>query len=353
MKTIKGPGIFLAQFCRESPPYNSLEGLAGWVAGLGYKGVQIPSWESSLMDLDKAAESKTYCDDLKGILAEKGVTLIELGSYLQGQVLAFHPAYEPGFQAFYPPGLKGRDVTAWAADQLIKSVKASVNLGTTNISVMSGGFAWHMIYPWPQRPDGLIDESFTELAARWRPILDFAAERGVTFGYELHPGSDLYDGLTYEIFLEKTGNHPAACLTYDPIHFLLQQMDYVEFISHYHDRINAFHVKDAELRPTGKTGVYGGYQGWVTRAGRFRSLGDGQVDFRRIFSSLTQFGYDGWAILEWECCIKSPEQGAREGAPFIADHIIEATAVAFDDFAGGETDRRLNRKMLGLEREEV
>jgi sugar phosphate isomerase/epimerase len=206
-----------------------------------------------------------------------------------------------------------------------------------------------MIYPWPQRPEGLVDESFKELAKRWRPLLDMAHENGITFGYELHPGSDLYDGATYEMFLEKTDNHPAACLTYDASHFVLQQLDYLHFIQLYGERIRAFHVKDAEFRPTGRVGVYGGYQPWIKRAGRFRSLGDGQVDFKRVFTLLTEAGYDGWAILEWECCIKSPEQGAREGAPFIAAHIIETTEVAFDDFASGTTDVARNRKMLGLE----
>ena len=349
MKTIKGPGIFLAQFVRDYEPFNSIEGLGKWVADFGYKGVQIPTWESSLIDLDTAATSKDYCDEYRGKLAELGLEIIELGSYLQGQVLAFHPAYAPGFQAFHPEGLKGPEVTEWATDQLKKTVDASVNFGTTNISAMSGGFAWHMIYPWPQRPEGVIDESFTELAKRWRPILDYARDRGVTFGYELHPGSDLYDGATFEMFLDKVDEHPSVGITYDPSHFLLQQLDYTHFIELYHDRIRAFHVKDAEFNPDGRVGVYGGYQDWNGRAGRFRSLGDGQVDFKRIFTLLTEYDYGGWAILEWECCVKSPEQGAREGAPFIASHIIEATDVAFDDFAGGKSDRKLNRRMLGLE----
>ncbi len=349
MKTIKGPGIFLAQFVRPDPPFNSIESLGKWVADLGYTGVQIPTWEKSLFDLEKVAESKTYADEYAGKLRELGLEIIELGSYLQGQVLAMHPAYADGFAPFYPDGLKGAEITEWATDQLKKSVKASANLGTKNISAMSGGFAWHMIYPWPQRPAGLIDEAFTELARRWRPILDFAHENGVTYGYELHPGSDLYDGATFEMFLDKTNDHPAAGITYDASHFVLQQLDYVEFIKLYGDRIRAFHVKDAEFLPTGRVGVYGGYQDWRGRAGRFRSLGDGQVDFKRVFTAMTEAGYDGWAILEWECCIKSPEQGAREGAPFIRDHIIEATQVAFDDFAGGGSDKKRNRRILGLE----
>jgi sugar phosphate isomerase/epimerase len=231
---------------------------------------------------------------------------------------------------------------------LKKCIAASANLRTDVIPVLSGGFAWHMVYPWPQRPDGIIKEAFLELAKRWRPLLDLAQENGIVFAYELHPGSDLFDGATYERFLECTDDHPAACLNYDPSHFLLQQLDYLEFVRLYGKRIRGFHVKDAEFHPSGRVGVYGGYESWSRRAGRFRSLGDGQVDFTQVFTLLTEAGYDGWAVLEWECCIKSPEQGAAEGAPFIKKHLIEATDAAFDDFAGGKTDPVRNRQILGL-----
>ncbi len=348
MKTIKGPAIFLAQFLRDESPFNSLESICKWSSSLGYKGVQIPAWDARVIDLDKAAESKTYCDEYKGRLAEIGIDIVELGGYTFGQVLAMHPAYKDMFSGFYPKGLNTSEITSWATEELNKVVKASVNFGTKNISAMSGGFAWHTIYPWPQRPDGLIDEAFNELSKRWKSILDYADQNGITFGYELHPGSDLFDGASFELFLKKTGNHPSACITYDPSHFLLQQLDYLQFIELYADRITAFHVKDAEFNPSGKAGVYGGYLPWIERPGRFRSLGDGQVDFKRIFSLLTQHGYDGWAILEWECCIKSPEQGAAEGAPFINEHIIQATEVAFDDFVGQQTDKERNRRILGI-----
>ncbi len=253
------------------------------------------------------------------------------------------------FEVFHPPGLRGQARTEWAAEQLRKCILASVNMGTHCVPVLSGGFAWHMVYPWPQRPQGIIADAFRELALRWRPLLDLAHEHGRVFGFELHPGSDLFDGATYEIFLDHTGNHPAACLNYDPSHLVLQQLDYLEFIKLYGERIREFHVKDAEFRPSGRVGVYGGYQPWPQRAGRFRSLGDGQVDFQQIFTLLAEVGYDGWAVLEWECCIKSPEQGAREGAAFITRHIIETTAVAFDDFAAGQTDVQRNRRILGFD----
>ncbi|NAS11031.1 sugar phosphate isomerase/epimerase family protein [Poritiphilus flavus] len=348
---MKGPGIFLAQFVGDDAPFNSLVSMAKWASDLGYKGVQVPSWDPRLFNLDLAAESKAYCDEIKGSLRDEGLELIELASYLQGQVLAMHPAYQKLFQGFYPKGLKGQECVRWATAELQKTIRASAHLGTTNISVMSGGLAWPYIYPWPQRSPGLIEDAFDELVARWLPLLNQASEAGITFGYELHPGSDLFDGATYQKFLDKTDEHPAACLTYDASHFLLQQLDYLDFIKIFKDRIKAFHVKDAEFVPDGMTGVYGGYLDWKQRAGRFRSLGDGEINYSRIFSMLTAAGYEGWAIMEWECCIKSPEQGATEGAEFISRHMIELTDRAFDDFAGSETDSQLNNELLGLSEE--
>lgn len=345
---MKGPGIFLAQFADDSPPFNSMDSIAQWAAGLGYTGVQIPTWDTRLFDLDTAASSKTYCEDYIGKLKDKDLQVCELASYLQGQVLAMHPAYQKLFQGFYPKGLNSKECVVWATEQLKMTVQASDNFGTTNISVMSGGLAWPYIYPWPQRSAGLIDDAFDELVKRWKPVLDMARDHGITFGYELHPGSDLYDGATFQRFLELTKGHSAVGLTYDASHLLLQQLDYLDFIKLFKDRIKAFHVKDAEFNPDGMTGVYGGYRDWKQRAGRFRSLGDGQIDFKRIFSLLTDAGFVGWAIMEWECCVKSSEQGAREGAPFIKDHMIQASKKSFDDFAKSETDKDLNKDILGI-----
>jgi sugar phosphate isomerase/epimerase len=186
------------------------------------------------------------------------------------------------------------------------------------------------------------------LANRWLPILNVFDENGVDLCYEIHPGEDLHDGVSYEMFLEHTNNHKRACLLYDPSHFVLQCLDYLTYIDHYHERIKMFHVKDAEFNPTGKQGVYGGYQSWINRAGRFRSLGDGQVDFEGIFSKLASYDYDGWAVMEWECAIKHPEDGAKEGAVFIKNKIIRVTEKAFDDFAGTGSDEAFNKKILGI-----
>lgn len=350
MNTIKGPGIFLAQFMGDQPPFNNLDTICQWAAGLGFKAVQIPTWDSRCINLQLAAESKTYADELKGKINAHGLEISELSTHLQGQLVAVHPAYDQLFDGFAPPEVKGnaKARTEWAVQQVKYGAKASQNLGLTAHPTFSGSLLWHTFHPWPQRPAGLVEEGFKELAARWLPILNYFDECGVDVCYEIHPGEDLFDGVTYELFLENVHQHPRACLLYDPSHFVLQCLDYIQYIDFYHERIKAFHVKDAEFNPTGKQGAFGGYQSWLNRAGRYRSPGDGQVDFKTIFSKLTQYGYPGWAVMEWECCLKHPEDGAREGAAFIQNHIIRVTEKAFDDFAASGADEQMNRQILGL-----
>ncbi len=350
MKTIKGPGIFLAQFAGDTAPFNTLAGMAKWAAGLGFTGMQIPSWDARLFDLKRAAESQSYCDEVRGVAANAGLAVTELSTHLQGQLVASHAAFDVLLAGFAPPELAG-DVKArqaWAVQQLGWAAKASRNLGLNAHATFSGALAWPFFYPWPQRPAGLIDEAFKELGARWLPILRQFDEVGVDLCFELHPGEDLHDGVTFERFLATVGDHPRANILYDPSHMILQQMDYLAFLDIYHDRIRAFHVKDAEYHPSGRSGVYGGYQDWINRPGRFRSLGDGQIDFSRIFGKMAQYDYPGWAVMEWECCLKHPEAGAAEGAPFIRNHIVRVTDRAFDDFAGGAADTKTNRRILGL-----
>ena len=350
MKTIKGPAIFLAQFAGDDPPFNSLDSICRWVSGLGYKGVQIPSWDNRLIDLKQAAESKTYCDEVAEVVHSHGMEITELSTHLQGQLVAVHPVYDEAFDGFAVEEVRGNPKARqeWATQQLLQAAKASKNLGLTAHATFSGALAWPFLYPWPQRPAGLVETAFDELARRWKPILNAFDEAGVDVCYEIHPGEDLHDGATFEMFLDRVENHERCRMLFDPSHYVLQCLDYLHHLDLYHDLIKVFHVKDAEFNPDGRNGVYGGFQSWTERAGRFRSLGDGQVDFSAIFSKMAQYDFPGWAVLEWECCLKHPEQGAAEGAPFIRDHIIRVTEKAFDDFADSGTDEAANRRLLGM-----
>ena len=299
----------------------------------------------------KQPHPKPICDEFKGVANENGVEITELSTHLQGQLVASHPAYDQAYDGFAPADVHDNPKARqeWAVEQVKFALAASNNLGLNAMASFSGALAWPYLYPWPQRPAGLVEEAFDELAKRWLPILNYADEQGVDVCYEVHPGEDIHDGTTFEMFLERVNDHARCNMLYDPSHFVLQQLDYLDHIDIYKDRLKMFHVKDAEFNPTGRQGVYGGYQSWVDRAGRFRSLGDGQVDFGAIFSKFAANDFEGWAVVEWECCLKHPEDGAREGAQFVKDHIIRVTERAFDDFADGGTDRAANRKMLGLE----
>lgn len=350
MKTIKGPALFLAQFYGDKEPYNSIDNICQWASDLGYKGVQIPTWDSKYFNLEKVATDKVFAQEYKAKINSYGLEITELSSHLQGQLIAVNPAYNQLFDGFAPDAYKNNPSARyeWAVQQLKWAAKASENLGLNAHATFSGSLLWHTVYPWPQRPAGLVEEGFTELAKRWTPILNEFDSCGVDLCYEIHAGEDLHDGISYEMFLDKVNHHQRACLLYDPSHFILQCLDYVTYIDHYHERIKACHIKDAEFRPNGKQGVYGGFQSWADRAGRFRSLGDGQVDFKTVFSKLAHYDFPGWAVLEWECCYKNQEDGAKEGVEFIKNHIINVTDKAFDDFAGVEQDNELNRKILGI-----
>ncbi|WDE06594.1 sugar phosphate isomerase/epimerase [Thalassomonas viridans] len=350
MRKIKGPAIFLAQFLGEQPPFNTLAGICRWASKLGYQGIQLPTSDNKIFDLERAAASQDYCDEILQTVREFGLEITELSTHLQGQLVAVHPAYDKMFDGFAPKAYRNNPAarTDWATQQLKYAAKASARLGLTTHATFSGALLWPTLYPWPQRPPGLVEQGFSELAKRWLPILDAFDQVGVDVCYELHPGEDLHDGVTFERFLAASNHHPRVNILYDPSHLLLQQLDYLAFIDIYHNRIKAFHVKDAEFNPSGRAGVYGGYLPWQERPGRFRSLGDGQINFKAIFSKLTQYGFNGWAVLEWECCIKHSEDGAREGVEFIQEHLINPTQTAFDDFAAIENDKDLNKSLLGL-----
>ena len=168
MKTIKGPALFLAQFAGDEAPFDSWESITKWAADCGYIGVQVPSWDGRLFDLAKAADSKDYCDEFVGIARSNGVEVTELSTHLQGQLVAVHPAYDAAFDGFAAPEVRGNSAARqeWAVGQVRMALTASRNLGLTSQATFSGALAWPFVYPWPQRPAGLVETAFDELARR-------------------------------------------------------------------------------------------------------------------------------------------------------------------------------------------
>jgi len=251
MKSIKGPAIFLAQFASDEAPFDTLDNLCQWAADLGYLGIQIPTWETHLLDLEKAANSADYCSEIKGKVASYGLSITELSTHLQGQLVAVHPAYDLLFDNFAPDEYKNNPSarTQWAVQQLEWAAKASQHLGLNAHVTFSGALIWHTVYPWPQRPAQLVNDAFAELARRWTPILNKFDEAGVDLCYEIHPGEDLHDGITFERFLAATNNHSRCHILYDPSPFVLQCLNYLPFLDIYHERIQMCPVKDAEFNP--------------------------------------------------------------------------------------------------------
>ena len=209
MKSIKGPAIFLAQFAGDAAPFNTFDSICGWAASLGYKGVQIPTWDSRFIDLKKAAASVGYCQELTGTAKKHGVEITELATHLQGQLVAVNPVYDQAFDAFAAKHVRGNPKARqeWATEQVTLAAKASRNMGLDTHVTFSGALAWPFLYPWPPLPTGLIETAFDELARRWKPILDAHEDQGVDVAFELHPGEDLFDGVTFERFLDKLNGH--------------------------------------------------------------------------------------------------------------------------------------------------
>ena len=270
MKTIKGPAIFLAQFAGDSRRSTrwtrSAAGRRRWATRAcrsrpGTAGCSIWSRRPS---------SKDYCDVVKGTVERHGLEITELSTHLQGQLRGGPSGLRRGLRRLRRArrcAATRRRARNGRCSRCCGRAKASRHLGLDASVTFSGALAYPYLYPWPPRPKGLIDTAFDELAKRWRPILDAYDEQGVDVCYEIHPGEDLLDGASFERFLGKVDNHPRCCINYDPSHFVLQALDYLQFIDFYHERIKAFHVKDAELNPTGRQGVYSRLRG-LGRPGR-------------------------------------------------------------------------------------
>lgn len=363
--TIAGPAVFLAQGFGQ-PGWKTLQECAATAKGLGYSGMQVPLWVRELVDIDQGAQSRHYCDEVQGRAREAGAPIVEFANHIHGQLMAVHPAYRAQFRGFAPPeyGATCQSLYAYAEDRMRKSIVTAANFGFNRVGAFSGSLLFPYVYPWPQRPAGLVEAGMRELGRRWLPVLNFADEHGVDICFELHPGEDVFDGNAFNMFLSAVRHHKRANILLDLSHFALAGMldeHMLKFIQAFKSRIKMFHVKDGEFNPDHNGGVYGGYQPWGTRQGRFRSLGDGHIDYQTVFDLLgRELGLELIAVLEWEDCAgKGWAQGVREGAQYINAWMHrtaspkrtgpEGPASTFDDFAASGSDPTVLGELLGID----
>lgn len=365
---LKGPGVFLAQGWGK-PGWQTLEESARTAASLGYRGLQCHLWNGGPIDLELAAASTAYCDKLQDVATKAGCPIVELANHCDWQLVRCAPAYLKLHQWPAPKSIHGNAVAlaAWGQQRAKLSVAAAKNFGFSRVGGFSGSSIFHLVYPWPQRPKGLVEAAYHALSKAWMPVFDFADQLDVDVCFELHPGEDLMCGGTFNAFLPYVKNHPRCNILMDLSHMVLAGMKMTQmlgFITANAGRIKMAHIKDGEFVPTPEGGVYSSYYPWNKRQGRFRSLGDGQIDYAAVIALLQSLGLDLWAILEWEDCAgKGWNQGVREGAKFIqawmdgteapAQTPAEASSDVFDDFAGGGEDFDLLSEILGIPKGDV
>jgi hypothetical protein len=251
MKTIKGPGIFLAQFAGDAAPFNTLEGMAAGRRDWALPGFRFRAGTGGCSILKLAAESQAIATRCLA-WPQAGLAVTELSTHLQGQLVAsIRPSTccSRALRRQSWPATRRRARPGLCSSCCGRQRPAATGIERARDFFRRAGVA--VLLSLAAAAAGLIDEAFKELGARWLPILQAFDEAGVDVCFELHPGEDLHDGVTFERFLGAVGDHPRANILYDPSHMILQQMDYLAFLDIYHDRVRAFHVKDAEFRPAG------------------------------------------------------------------------------------------------------
>lgn len=350
MQSIQGPAIALAPYVSDKAPFDTLENLAAWAQGLGFTGVELPTWDARVFDLQKAAGDQAYCDHLRAVLAAHKLTLVALSTERQGRLVAAHPAYDAPLDALAPPQVRGNPQAraAWAAEQLVHAAYASARLGVSAHVTVSGSLLLPYLCPGPSRPAGIVDTGFAELGRRWRVILDVFDQARVDVGFAPLLGQDVSDGATFERFLASTGGHPRCKLTFDPGQLLLQQIDYLDYLDSYRSHLALVHVTDAEQHPNGRRGIYGSFADWADRSSRPRAAGDGQIDLIAVFERLARHGYGGWAVLDWACAVGDRLEGAEQGAAIIAANLVQRSGPPLPSESEAAPDEGLNRRLLGV-----
>lgn len=309
-----------------------LTDLSKKAAEYGFDGLELACWGDHL-DVDKAAESKEYCDGQRAILAANGLDCKAISNHLTGQLVC-DPNTDSRSDMFAPPELAGKaeEKRQWAIQSMKNTAKAAANMGVSVVNGFTGSGIWHALYPFPPVDADFIKKGFENFAELWNPILDVFDENGVRFALEVHPTEIAFDIYTAEMALDALNNRETFGFNFDPSHLLWQMVDPVKFLYTFKDRIYHVHMKDAALQLDGMSGILSSHLdfGDHRRGWDFRSLGHGDVNFEEIIRALNHIGYTGPLSVEWEDCGMDREHGAREACDFVRSTDFEPSTIEFD-----------------------
>jgi len=309
----------------------TLEDLAKKAQGWGYDGLELACWGDHL-DVEKAANDKTYCQGRHDLLAKYGLKVWSISNHLAGQLVC--DLNDERSDAFAPKHLVGKpeEKRKWAIDQMKLTARTAANLGVKVVNGFTGSSIWHLLYSFPPVSAKQVDDGFKRFADLWNPILDVFKEAGVKFGLEVHPSEIAYDIVTAERALKALKRRPEFGFNFDPSHLHWQFVDPVLFVYEFMDRIYHVHMKDAAVQIDGRTGILSSHLpfGDARRGWDFRSLGRGGVKFEEILRALTKIGYQGPLSVEWEDSGMDREHGAAESCRFVKQMDFKPSSIAFD-----------------------
>lgn len=310
----------------------SLEEICRKAQEMGYDGLELACNDNHL-DLSRLSEP--YIAEVLATLEQYRLKLYAISSHCVGQCVC--DPIDIRHKGIIPSHIWGdgdpEGVRQRAAGEMIKTGRAAAMLGVRTVVGFTGSPIWHMLYSFPAVSPEQIEAGYAEFARRWRPILDEYQQLGIRFALEVHPTEIAFDTVSAQRALQAVDNHPAFGFNYDPSHLGYQNVDYVDFLDTFAERIYHVHMKDVWWSDTPRRcGIFGGHTafGDPRRSWDFRSMGRGCINFEEIIRALNRIGYDGPLSVEWEDSGMDREMGAAESCRYVRSVDFKPSLVAFD-----------------------
>lgn len=310
------------------------EEVARLASGWGYDGLEIACWGDHLDPW--RWDDDAYVQSRRDVLDRYGLQVWAISNHLKGQAVCDDPI-DQRHRDILPDVVWGdgdpEGVRQRAAEEMKNTARLAAKLGVKTVVGFTGSSIWKYVAMFPPVSAEAIDAGYQDFADRWNPILDVFDEVGVRFAHEVHPSEIAYDWWTTVRTLEAIGHREAFGLNWDPSHFIWQQLDPVDFILEFRERIYHVDCKDVKVRiGNGRNGRLGSHLPWadLRRGWDFVSTGRGDVPWEASFRALNSIGYDGPISVEWEDAGMDRLVGAPEALEFVRRNAFDPPAAAFD-----------------------